>query len=79
MDFYDTLTDGLRRLFEEWLIIPNADVNVCEELRKAHLNGASTTQLSLWLYGIAGHEEIKSFQCCPLRIVQDLQHYPSES
>lgn len=77
MEFYDSLTEGLRVLFEQWLDIPHASVRVCEELRKAQLNGSSTEQCSLWLYGIAGHEEIKSFACCPLRIVKDLQRYQS--
>jgi serine/threonine protein kinase len=62
-DFYNKLTPKLLALFESWL--PGA--NICSFMRK------DKESAKTWIYFMAGNEKIRRFNCCPLRIVKDLQ------
>lgn len=62
-DFYDKLPSKLLALFETWL--PGA--NICGFMRK------DKESAKKWIYFMAGNEKIRRFNCCPCRIVRDLQ------
>jgi serine/threonine protein kinase len=63
IDFYNKLHSKLLALFEKWL--PGA--NICSFMRK------DKESAKKWIYFMAGNEKIHRFNCCPCRIVQDLQ------
>ncbi len=62
-DFYDKLPPKLLTLFETWL--PGG--NICSFIRK------DKESAKKWIYFMAGNEKIRRFNCCPCRIVRDLQ------
>jgi serine/threonine protein kinase len=67
MDYHTKLSGTLKTLFESWLEVPENDTDICSFIRKNHKKS------ELWLYFLAGNENIKKFKSCPLRILHDLQ------
>lgn len=65
IDYHSKLPSQLLTLFEQWLDIPGS--NMCHFMRKDKENSKK------WLYFLTGNENITSFNCCPNRIVNDLQ------
>jgi serine/threonine protein kinase len=63
IDFFTKLPPKLVSLFESWL--PGA--NICSFIRK------DKESAKKWIYFMAGNEKIRRFDCCPCRIVRDLQ------
>ncbi len=65
IDLHSKLPIKLRNLFEEWLQTPSS--TLCSFLRK------DKELATKWLYFMAGNENVKKFDTCPLKIVKDLQ------
>jgi serine/threonine protein kinase len=64
-DLHEKLHNDLVKLFEKWLTIPGS--NFTGFLKKYN------AQASQWIYFITGNPDIKKFNCCPCKIVLDLQ------
>jgi serine/threonine protein kinase len=67
IDFHTKLPSKLLSLFEYWLNIPGS--NMCVFMRK------NTQYSKKWIYFMAGNEDIKEFNCSPLKIIKDLQSF----
>lgn len=65
MDVHTLMDPILRGYFERWL---NFAPDFCNELRRPGGSVANTR----WIYGIASHESLHEFPCCPLQVVRDL-------
>jgi len=61
------MTPDMVTLFEKWLTIPGSKLT--EFLRK------SPGDVNKWIYFITGNKDINRFDCCPCRIVGDLQKF----
>lgn len=68
-EHWNKLPADLRCLFESWLAVPG--VKILEFLRKHKTNAKD------WIYFLTGNVEIKKFNCCPCRIVNDLRKFGS--
>lgn len=69
IDYHDKLPLQLKQLFEDWLSVPNSSTNLCNFMR------TDKDHSKYWLYFIAGNEQITQFQCCPKRILRNLQTF----
>lgn len=67
IDYYHKLPKKLIELFESWLNINTSNLRTF--MRK------DKTCSKNWLYFIIGNEKIKKFNCCPYKILQDLQAF----
>ena len=65
IDYHEKLPSRLLTLFESWLHVPGS--NLCSFMRKDKENSKK------WLYFMAGNENIRRFNSCPKRVVNDLQ------
>lgn len=65
IDFHNKLPPNLVKLFESWLHIPGSNLI---PLMKKDKNYAKK-----WIYFIVGNDNIKQFNCCPQKIMKDLQ------
>jgi serine/threonine protein kinase len=65
IDYHTKLPIKLLTQFETWLQTPSS--TLCSFLRK------DKELATKWLYFIAGNENVKKFDTCPLKIVKDLQ------
>jgi len=69
IDYHTKLSGTLKDLFESWLEVPGSNRNLCSFMRK------DKEHSKLWLYYLTGNEEIRKFNSCPIRILQDLQSF----
>jgi serine/threonine protein kinase len=67
IDYCHKLPDTLISLFEEWLNTNNSKLTHFMEKDEKHSKK--------WLYFIAGNEKITEFNCCPLKIIKDIEKY----
>ncbi len=67
IDFHNKLPPNLVKLFESWLHIPGSNLI---PLMKKDKNYAKK-----WIYFIVGNDNIKQFNCCPQKIMKDLQSF----
>jgi len=65
------LPEDMRCLFEKWLAVPGT--KLLEVLRKYK------TDAKEYIYFLTGNIDIKKFDCCPCRIVNDLQAFSTGS
>jgi serine/threonine protein kinase len=65
IEFFNKLPEDLLILFEKWLYIPKSDI--ISFLRKYGLKSKE------WIYFLTGNPSITEFNCCPAKIVKDLQ------
>ena len=68
-EHWNKLPVDLRCLFETWLAVPG--VKILEFLRKHKTNAKD------WIYFLTGNVDIKKFNCCPCKIVNDLRKFGS--
>lgn len=67
IDYHNKLPYNLIKLFESWLHIPGS--NLIQFMKK------DKDYSKKWLYFIAGNDNIKQFNCCPQKIITDLQAF----
>lgn len=64
VEFLSKLPEDLINLFEKWLYIPNS--NIVPFLRK---HGIKSKE---WIYFITGNASVTEFNCCPYKIIKDI-------
>ena len=67
IDFHSKLPPNLLKLFESWLHIPGS--NLISLMKK------DKSYATKWIYFIVGNDNIKQFNCCPHKIIKDLQAF----
>jgi serine/threonine protein kinase len=67
IDFHSKLPPNLLKLFESWLHIPGSNLISLIKKDKSHAKK--------WIYFIVANDNIKQFNCCPHKIIKDLQSF----